>query len=380
LHAGEAWTFDRGSAQGYDKVVWGREPASPLPRSEVLPWAARRERALLGLRLRPAAGLTRVQVHRWTWTFEKPRYLPRTVSTLRAGAVVELSRGVVVRAIDEAARAGGVTGGLGRLAIGPTGSVTATARSADGSRRIFRAAPLDATVDPDRAAEALRRLEGLGPTVVPRLAGAGRTARVSWSTESLMPGRQPDRLSPRVLDELLDFLLSLPRADGPPMAFRDDIETLATHVPSQATELRELLARHESTITWLPAVMRHGDLWSGNVLVHRGRLSGVVDWDAWHPAGVPGTDLVHLTAMEHYRGPTFAEILTLRPWKTRAFRGAAARYWQAMGVRATDDVLDAVGIAWWATQAARSVTMEPENTPSGDWVERHILPAIAANV
>ena len=67
---------------------------------------------------------------------------------------------------------------------------------------------------------------------------------------------------------------------------------------------------------------RHGDLWSGNLLVAGRRLTGVLDWDAWHPAAVPGTDLLHLVATEqahrtrHSLGSVW--MVTTFPWGSTA--------------------------------------------------------------
>jgi len=43
-----------------------------------------------------------------------------------------------------------------------------------------------------------------------------------------------------------------------------------------------------------PRVVVHGDLWAGNVLVHGGKVSGVVDWEAATAAGEPLRDLARL--------------------------------------------------------------------------------------
>src|SRR4029079_12702792 len=42
----------------------------------------------------------------------------------------------------------------------------------------------------------------------------------------------------------------------------------------------------------MPTTVVHGDYWCGNLLVHRGRVSGVVDWEAGEPAGEPLRDVV----------------------------------------------------------------------------------------
>ncbi len=50
--------------------------------------------------------------------------------------------------------------------------------------------------------------------------------------------------------------------------------------------LRGRLADHRT-----PQCVVHGDFWPGNLLVERGRVLGVIDWEAARPAGPPARDL-----------------------------------------------------------------------------------------
>lgn len=47
----------------------------------------------------------------------------------------------------------------------------------------------------------------------------------------------------------------------------------------------------------VPRAAVHGDLWLGNILLSRGRISGVVDWEAGANAGDPVRDLVRFALM-----------------------------------------------------------------------------------
>jgi hypothetical protein len=40
-----------------------------------------------------------------------------------------------------------------------------------------------------------------------------------------------------------------------------------------------------------PESVVHGDFWPGNLMVERGRVLGVIDWEAARPAGTPARDL-----------------------------------------------------------------------------------------
>jgi hypothetical protein len=57
--------------------------------------------------------------------------------------------------------------------------------------------------------------------------------------------------------------------------------------------LRARLRRHRA-----PRTAVHGDFWMGNLLTHDGKLTGVVDWERFEPAGSPGRDLARF-ALAH---------------------------------------------------------------------------------
>jgi hypothetical protein len=126
--------------------------------------------------------------------------------------------------------------------------------------------------------------------------------------------------------------------------------------------------------------MRHGDLWAGNLLVERGVLRGVVDWDAWHPAAVPGTDLLHLLAMQEAvrRGRSLGELWRERPWEWAAFRQLTGGYWRALGLAPNRDVREAVAWAWWANQVACSLARLPELAMDEQWLRRNVEVVLTA--
>ena len=88
--------------------------------------------------------------------------------------------------------------------------------------------------------------------------------------------------------------------------------------------LRDRLRRHRA-----PRTAVHGDFWMGNLLTHEGKLTGVVDWERFEPAGSPGRDLARF-ALAHaqyldrhtragHRVPGHPELLARVP-------GAAVTY------------------------------------------------------
>jgi hypothetical protein len=62
------------------------------------------------------------------------------------------------------------------------------------------------------------------------------------------------------------------------------------HIRGDLDALAQVTSRLRSNAT--PRTALHGDLWFGNVLCARGRVSGVVDWEAGSMSGEPVRDLV----------------------------------------------------------------------------------------
>ncbi len=130
----------------------------------------------------------------------------------------------------------------------------------------------------------------------------------------------------------------------------------------------------------VPAVMRHGDLWTGNLLVSRGRLCGVIDWDASDPAAVPGSDLLQLVAGEIRRRAraSLGTAFLMQPWRTDLFTKVAAPYWSEIELEPTPQLLDLVGIAWWATEAHGTLARLPHRAADRGWVESNVEAVLSA--
>ena len=107
-----------------------------------------------------------------------------------------------------------------------------------------------------------------GSPRIPRLIRRGVLRGVSWTVETLLEGRRPDRLDRRVGREAAALLARLPRAEGPPTALAEDLAEIARLAQSRASAIRQLVKTFAQPD--LPAVLRHGDLWVGNLLVRRG--------------------------------------------------------------------------------------------------------------
>jgi hypothetical protein len=372
---GDAWTVDPVALTGVPFAIWGREPTWTGAGQGLTRSAVRRERALAQLRSRPPGRLAVVGIHRWSHDFVEARHLPRTLSWLRAGLLVEMTAYArVPRLIDDAATAAGLTQRVNVMHFGAGGQICARGRMRAGGDVVLRVAASGSNVDPCHAAEALVELGARSLPLIPRLAAHGHAGPAAWTSETLLPGRRADSLSPGLVAAVADFCARLPHDGSPPTAFASDIASLIDRLPRFREPLLQLEARAAPIIAGLPSVLRHGDLWRGNLLVQDGALSGVVDWDAWHPAGVPGTDLLHLVASARAFATrqSFGEVMRERPWERPSFTAATAAYWRKLGIDPTRETLEAIGIAWWTMHTKANLQRHPHMVDDERWLKRTV--------
>lgn len=375
IEAGERWEPGPPRVLDQDVVLWGRAPLrSGAAVRAALRSAMDRERVLrsIGKTTPPA----RVEgIHRLPPPRSRGRSLRhRARSALLGGVLVELWRTpMVIRVLDAVAEQAGAGRRVRRFVPGSGGS--ALVRVPGGAHpSLLRATRSGHPGDPRRAAEALRTLGSLGMRQVPRLLGTGVAAGASWSTESVLPGRRPVRVSRPAAQEIVEICSAFPRSDQPASAHREDFREVAERFPRWARLLSEVRADVDDVALAVPSVARHGDLWAGNVLARRGRLTGIVDWDAWHPAALPGTDLLHLLATEEQartRRP-LGEVWTKEPWRGQEFRSLTSLYWTSMRLVPNDRFLGAVGLAWWACYVAASMRRLPRLAQDDEWIEPNV--------
>jgi hypothetical protein len=372
------WRLDlAGIDEGVDVVVWGRPPESSGPLASSARRAALREMALHRLGRRLPARLRVRAVHRLQPRgLELDRLRGGVRTALRGGALVELrSERAGARVLDAVAGAAGAAVPERRVHAGSGGALLVPGRLADGSEVVLRIARADSPGDPAALADTLERLARAAVPLAPRLRARGRTAGASWLAEEALAGRRPSRLDASLARQVADLCAAFPRDDGPPTAIATDLSTVSAALPDRAAAIADLAAAVSDRARTLPSVLRHGDLWAGNLLVDRaGRLCGVVDWDAADPAAAPGADLLQLVATEFRRrthralGPAFLA----RPWRLPEYEDATARYWPAIGVRPDDDLLGVVGIAWWAAEVRGTLTRLPHRAADERWTETNV--------
>lgn len=337
MDAGPDWTR---RPEGDGPLVWGRSPApSGTSVPHALGHAARRETALRRLR--------NARVTRWRPPdLGAPRARDALRNALLSGAIAELDppRERVLDAM--AAEAGGQV-----ESFRPASGGAVLARIGVG---LLRAGT---------SGEAAQALEALDSPVVPRLIARGD----DWTAETLLPGSRPGRVKQQTWEECVDLCARFPRAAAPE-APRADLDAIATAVAQLGDKPLAALDPLER----LPGIARHGDLWRPNLLTEGARLTGVVDWDAWHPAAAPGTDLLNLYATERH-GPGVGAAWAHKPWRSPGFASATARYWDALGLTPTPQDLDAIAVAWWAGQVAASLRRLPHLAGEDAWLEANVL-------
>jgi hypothetical protein len=257
---------------------------------------------------------------------------------------------------------------------GAGGTVLVRARMQNGARGLLRVTRAGTSGDPAAVADTLLRLATAGLPLVPQPLGRGVVAGASWMAEELLPGHRPGRVTPDLVHQAALACGRLPTSDAVPSAPVDDLFGAAAVLPRYAADLRRLADRLRSRLDGIPAVQRHGDLWAGNLLVDRGRLTGIVDWDAAHRSGVPGADLVQLVATDMRRRrrlPLGRAVLEL-PWRASTFTAATAAYWGALDIAPRMALLDIAGIAWWASEIHHTLVRFPQRRSDERWMAENV--------
>jgi len=380
LEADEHWSFD-GRGIDADVVVWGRPPSpSGMPLATVSRAALARERALHRLRRRPPHPWRLAWVHRLPPATLRGGQRERARAAMLGGALVQLTTAnPVLRVLDLAADAAGGIVPIRTFRAGSGGSLVTRLPMRDGSEAMLRVGAAHEPSDPSRGGAALAWLATAGVPAVPRALGSGRSGPATWTLESRLPGDRAGRASDAMLDEVARFCARLPASSGPPTAATEDIGRIVLAYPRHASLLARVSSFLRPVLRSLPAVSRHGDLWSGNILIERGTLAGIVDWDNWHPLAVPGTDLLHALAMDEAirSGRELGSVWLGAPWRSPAYQRLTAAYWPALDIWPDAATLQAVGMAWWAGYVAHSIALDPTLVADARWTRLNVDDVLA---
>jgi aminoglycoside phosphotransferase (APT) family kinase protein len=244
-----------------------------------------------------------------------------------------------------------------------------------------------------RTAEVQRALlaAGAGAAVRERLApilAAGTVRGVRYALEPRLEGRAPRRLDAPLLAQCLDFLGALAAtptgltADATAQV-ADEVAALAPHLDaSRLTALERIGTALAARLRGIPLVWVHGDFWLGNLLVHEGRLVGVIDWDAGTQYGFPLADALQLIAMgdRRMRRKPHGRRCVDHLWPL-ARAGGDARLRECCactGVPADGATLDALAVAFWLSRVARDVRTFADRATRPTWIADNVHDPLAA--
>ena len=381
VEAGPDWAMDLpDEADGLDRVVWGRTPDTQSSPSRALRSAVARERALRRLGRSRSDRFRVVAVHRLPAARLGGARRTAVRSAIRAGAIVELAVDPGTdRILDACLAAAGVRPSSQPLAFGSGGTLLVRV-AGDMGPGLLRVARSGSPGDPAGLHLTLGWLAASGVAMAPRPLGGGTAGAASWTLESLLAGRRPARLDADLAGDVARTLAAFPRGDGPPTALAEDLAGVAERLPRQRNRIASLATRVAADVATLPAILRHGDLWTGNLLVEGGRLTGFVDWDAAHRAGIPGSDLVQVVAVDlrARRGQSLGAAYLARPWDSTEFRTAAAEYWPAAGIEPTPRAIELAGLGWWAAEVHGTLRRAPARATDERWLAANVQPVLAA--
>lgn len=369
----DRWRLDE--LPGGRPVLWGDVDDGSLPRGRALKRALAREVSVTRLRLGGETGA----IHR-----------PAAGSASRGGAVRSQARrwlapGMLVEV-------GGIGSGslldavLGDAGLEPVGSPRAAAGGGllQFARRdrtesvVLRVGLVGERSDPRRAAEGLTRIDRVTGVPAPRLLAMGTTGPASWSVESRIAGRPPQRSSHATSADVLDALESLPRSERPVSSVGDDLADIAAAFPHHRERVEQRAAAVDDVMRHERGVFAHGDLWPGNLLVRRGHLEGVIDWGSWRSAAPPGVDLLQLCAAAEHRREPLGTAWRRRPWRTGNTASLLRAHLERGGVRSDAKYLDGLGTAWWASKVAGTLERFPERANDASWTAANVDRVIEA--
>jgi Phosphotransferase enzyme family len=369
------WTWEDPAEA--DVALLGRPPH----RSMVSPVTAvlhvlRRERFLAVVTQRPPTRLLLRDIHRLAPPPGRAGTMRNAVrNALLGGLLIHFERHDQVPTIlDAAARDAGVAVRAGSFKPGSDRAAVARVQMPTGEDAILRIAPAATPSDPAQAAGALTVLEAAGISKVPRIRGRGLTAESSWVVESVLPGSRAQRVNSEIFSQVVALCATFPSEARPPTALAQDLEALARRFPRWAPAFEEIERNKRPVVSSLPGVLRHGDLWPGNVLMRGSQLSGLIDWDSWHVSSVPGVDLLQLfIARRRPRARrSLSDVYRAQPWRSQSFVMATRSYWRALGIDATQALLDTVALAWWAGRARGALDRHERLAGDPLWVTRNI--------
>jgi hypothetical protein len=393
VEADAHWTHPTDPGAGIDVLIWGRLARNARPGAADVADGVRRELAVRALSANPPTGFRLAELHRLPPVRRPGRWRRPIRSFTLGGALAELVRSSgrdgarPTRVIDAVVTAAGSDPTGVRLRAAGDGSALARLDVVGGIPAELRVAKAGHTKDPAKGHAGLIALETAGVQRVPRPLGGDITAGAAWSTETVVHGHHVQDLTPELLGQITEFAATLPttvdRADSigstPRSAIDDQLADVADFFPEYAAALADVAAAAARWGASLDPVLVHGDLWLNNVFTEDGRLTAVFDWDTWHPAGLPGTDILNLLAAEARTRERrdIGPLLVTDYWREPEVIDALRAYFRARD-RAFPDAagLAAIAAGWWASRIAGALHRATRQVDDPAWTQRNIGDAL----
>jgi len=368
--------------------------------SRVLGSFALRHRAAAAARAAVARGYAQTEI--LLWEVDETLRLPRGVTALRLDPKALLPIGALVIArnagrpaetlLDAAARSASAASGTschgGTVLLRQAGIVSL---ESGGVLRVGVGSGASHLREQRAALELLLAAEP-EPVVtqrVPWLIAHGEIGLAAWSLERRLPGSVWARaLEQKIVADSLDFLVALFAAGGssePRAAPAQDAEAVARFCRAdERSRLLELGRLVSKRVASLRVGFAHGDFWLENLLVERGRLSGVIDWQSAAPGRLPFLDLLHLqvTADARRRRQHLGKSIVdyLLPWARRGGDDVAAAYASRLALELNAKLLEALVVAYWLDYVARQLESYADRADE-NWLQpnvRLVLSALAS--
>jgi hypothetical protein len=386
IETSESWTTPPPPEDDVDVLIWGRLARNARPSPGDVRHGIRREMAIRRLRARPPAGFRLVELHRLPPVRRPGRWRRPVRAFTLGGALAELIRSGgrdrdhrPTRVIDAVVAAAGSDPAGVRLRAAGDGSALARLTLDGAVPAELRVAREGHTKDPARGHAGLIALEAAGVERVPRPLGGGITAGAAWSTETVVPGHHVQDLTPALLEQIVRFAAALPAGSGDRRAIDDQLAEVAEFFPEHGTALADITRAAARWGAALEPVLVHGDLWLNNVFTDGDRFTAVFDWDTWHPAGLPGTDILNLLAAEARtrKRRDIGELLTTDYWRDAEVTDALRAYFRAREQRFPDAAsLAAIATGWWASRIAGALHRALRQIDDPAWTRRNISDAL----
>jgi Phosphotransferase enzyme family len=223
---------------------------------------------------------------------------------------------------------------------------------------------------------------------VPRILAGGCEGLATWALEAHLVGAHSARLDGPLAEEAVRFLVELSRlpADGSPGArLSAAAGTVAAGCSERiAEQVLEIAADASLRLAATPPCFVHGDFWHGNLLGEAGRLTGVIDWSAGGPDGLPMLDALHLqlSSLREETSEPFGVAVTRRLLAIELDEYALLRaYKEHLGLVLEADEERALVAAYWLDALARDLRDPdaPRHDPAA-WQDDNVLPVLQAGV